>query len=102
VQEHAQANPAISQQIFAAPNPAMAAYQLGKRISEFKQMEDPAAYREKIRAEARAEFEAEATAKAAERQKVAAALPPDLTAVRNVGDSAALASTNPVDELFPR
>lgn len=102
VQEAANANPVITQQIFASANPAQAAYKLGKQISELKQMQDPAAYREKIRAEARVEFEAETAKKSAERIQVAAALPPDLSAVRSTSATAAVAAANPVDELFPR
>lgn len=83
VQAYAQTNPAVVNQILSAPNPAVAAYKFGKQLREFKQMQDPVAYRERIKAEIRAELEAEAKSREDERQKRAAAIPPDLTDTRS-------------------
>jgi hypothetical protein len=83
VMEHAQGNPAIVQEIMTAPNPAVAAYKMGQRLSEFQQMQDPEAYRAKVEAEVRAKIEAENKAKADQRQKAASEIPPDLSQARN-------------------
>ena len=86
LEEQAQGNPALTQQVMQSPNPAMAAYKLGKQLRELKQMQDPDAYRQKIEAEVRAKIEAEAKAKAA----AANAIPPDLTAARASRDDEVL------------
>jgi len=83
VMEHAQGNPAIVQEIMTAPNPAVAAYKMGQRLSEFQQMQDPEAYRAKVEAEVRAKIDAENKARADQRQKAASEIPPDLSQARN-------------------
>lgn len=82
----AQENPALRQQVFTSPNPAKAAYKLGKQLREMKAMQDPAAYRAQIAAEIRAEIAAEAAAKESARAAAAAAIPPDLSAARSTRD----------------
>lgn len=86
LEEQAQENPALVQQVMSAPNPAMAAYRLGKQLRELKQMQDPEAYRAKIEAEVRAKIEAEYKAKEEARKRAADAIPPDLTAARATKD----------------
>lgn len=90
VQAYAEENPAVVQQIFTSPNPARAAYKLGKQLRELKQMQDPDAYRQKIEAEVRAKVEAEYAAKEEAKRKAADAIPPDLTAARASKDSEVL------------
>ena len=82
VQESAESNPVLTQQILQAPNPAMAAYKLGKQLREMQAMQDPDAYRAKIEAEIRAKVDAEYRAKEEAKLKAASAIPPDLTAAR--------------------
>jgi hypothetical protein len=84
VKEEAERNPAFRSQIMSAPNPALEAYKQGKRLLEFKQMQDPQAYRESLKAEIRAELERELAAKEADRRKTSQSLPPDLSASRSV------------------
>lgn len=98
----AQDNPVIQKQVFESANPALAAYQLGKKLAEVEQMQDPVAYRAKIEAELRAKIEAEFATKAAEKARAAAQVPPDLSQVRNAAGQFAAAAPSPVDELFPR
>lgn len=102
VQEHAKTNPAIAQKVLAAPNPALAAYKLGKQLRELKQMEDPAAYRARIEAEVRAQIEAEQQAAAETKRKAAEAIPPDLSSSRSVAGSQPAASEDVFETLFPR
>lgn len=90
VQESAADNPVLTQQIMQAPNPAMAAYKLGKQLREMQAMQDPDAYRAKIAAEERAKVEAEYKAKEEARLKAASAIPPDLTAARASRDDEVL------------
>ena len=82
VQASAEENPHIVQQILQAPNPAMAAYKLGKQLREMQAMQDPEAYRAGIEAEIRAKVEAEYRAREEAKAKAASAIPPDLTAAR--------------------
>lgn len=101
VQEHAKTNPAIGQKVLSAPNPALAAYKLGKQLAEQKQMEDPAAYRARIEAEIRAQIAAESKAKGEAKRKAADAIPPDLSSSRNVAGTAVPVADD-FDALFPR
>ena len=87
VQEHAQTNPAIVQDVFSKANPALAAYKLGKQLREYKAMQDPAEYRAKIEAEVRAKIEAEMRAKEEARRSTEAAIPPELSAARASKDA---------------
>lgn len=102
VKEYGQTNPAALQQVFAAPNPAKAGYQLGKKLLELKQMEDPAAYRARIESEVRAQIAKEAEEEASGKQRKADAIPPDLSSARNVGSVSATKDPDPFKELFPR
>jgi hypothetical protein len=86
VQENAAGNPIVVQQIMQAPNPAMAAYKLGKQLREMQAMQDPDAYRAKIEAEIRAKVDAEYKAKEEAKLRAANAIPPDLTAARAARD----------------
>lgn len=90
VEESAASNPVLTQQILQAPNPAMAAYKLGKQLREMKAMADPEAYRAAIAAEERAKIEAEYRAKEEAKAKAAQAIPPDLTAARASRDDEVL------------
>lgn len=83
VMKHAANNPAVVREVMTSANPAVAAYKMGKKLAEFEQMQDPDAYREKLKGELRAEWEAEQKAKSDQRQQAAAALPPDLSQARN-------------------
>lgn len=83
VMQHAQGNPALVQEVMSSPNPAVAAYKMGKKLAEFEKMKDPDAYRAQIEAEVRAKVEAEVLAKSNKRQQVAAEIPPDLSQARN-------------------
>jgi hypothetical protein len=102
VQEHAKTNPMVGQQVLSAPNPALAAYKLGKQLREAKQLEDPVAYREKLAAEIRAEIEAEFKAKEEAKRKAVNAIPPDLSSSRNVAGKGQPVSEDPFETLFPR
>lgn len=86
--ERAQENPALAQQVFASPNPATAAYKLGKQLREMKAMQDPAAYRAKVEAEIRAQIAAEHKAKEDAAAKALAAIPPELSTARAAKDVA--------------
>ena len=85
--EAARDNPVIRQQVFASPNPAKAAYKLGKQMRELKAMQDPAAYRARVEAEIRASIRAEQEQAEKARAASAAAIPPDLTAARSSRDT---------------
>lgn len=87
VEEEAKTNPAIRREVFESPNPAMAAYRLGKRLQEFKQMQDPEAYKAKLKAELKAELQAEMAAESERKKKAADAIPPDLSSSRSVDGS---------------
>lgn len=88
--EQAQSNPALAQQVFSSPNPATAAYRLGKQLREMKAMQDPAAYRAKVEAEIRAQIAAEQKAKEDARKAAEAAIPPELSTARAAKDAAAV------------
>lgn len=102
VLEHAKTNPAVEQQVLSAPNPALAAYKLGKQLRELKQMEDPEAYRAKIEAEVRAKVEAEYRAKEDAKRKAAESIPPDLSSSRNVAGTGQPSGVDEFETLFPR
>lgn len=96
VQENAQGNPVLTQQILQSPNPALAAYKLGKQLREMREMSDPAAYRAKIAAEERAKIEAEMQARTAARS----AIPPDLTTARGAKGEIPPPPESAFDEVF--
>lgn len=100
VKAAAEGNPAITQQIFAAPNPAMAVYEVGKQLREMKRMQDPATYRAEIEAEIRAKVEAEYRVKEGARAKANAAIPPDLTQTRNAAGQYAPQDGDVFSDLF--
>ncbi len=87
VLEAAHSNPMIAQQLRQTPNPAIAAYKLGKQLREMKAMQDPATYRAQIEAEVRAKVTAEMEAEKAARQKALDAIPPDLAVQRASKDN---------------
>jgi hypothetical protein len=101
VKAYGQQNPAALHQVMTAPNPAKAGYQLGKKLIEHEQMQDPEKYREKLRAEILAELEAE-QGKASEKANKAAAVPPDLSSARSVAGKGVVKEPDPFKELFPR
>lgn len=80
-------NPALVQQVFAAANPALEAYRLGKQLREVKAMQDPKAYRAQVEAEVRAAIAAEAAAKEAARAAALQAIPPELSTARASKDT---------------
>src|SRR5690606_35783916 len=90
LQQNAETNPVLVQQVMQAPNPAIAAYQLGKKLRELEAMKDPDAYRKQIEAEVRAKVMAEVEADKAAKAKAADAIPPDLTAARASKDGEVL------------
>jgi hypothetical protein len=82
VQSKAQENPALVQEILSKPNPAVAAYKLGKQLREMQAMQDPQAYKASLKAEILAEMKAEQAAAEDAKRKAAAAIPPNLADVR--------------------
>lgn len=96
VEQYVQENPAALYELQKAANPAIAAYKLGKRVRELREMQDPAAYRQKIEAKIRAEIEAEYKAKAQATQ----AIPPDLSASRSAGGNEAPDPRDVFDSVF--
>lgn len=86
VQAHAAENPAVAPKILNAPNPAVAAYKLGKQLREMKALQDPAAYRAALKAEILAEVQRDAEVKEAAKRKVAEAIPPDLANARSASN----------------
>lgn len=87
LQEHAQSNPSIVQDVFSKANPALAAYKLGKQLREYKAMQNPAEYRAKIEAEVRQKIEAELKAKEEAKRSAVDAIPPELSAARASKDT---------------
>lgn len=79
-------NPLLQQQVWRSPNPALAAYKLGKQLRDLKAMQDPATYRAKVEAEVRAQLKAEQDAAEKAKAAAAAAIPPDLSAARSARD----------------
>ena len=90
LQANAEQNPALVQQVMQSPNPAMAAYKLGKQLRELEAMKDPDAYRKQIEAEIRKQIADEAAAKEAARQKAEQAIPPNLADARASKDEEVL------------
>ncbi|HET6724790.1 MAG TPA: hypothetical protein VFH85_02155 [Gammaproteobacteria bacterium] len=100
VESAAENNPAISQKVFSSPNPAMAAYKLGKQLVELKQMDDPESYRAKIEAEVRAKIKAEQEAEAQRSDALSKTIPPDLATSRSVKGNDTPASEDVFDSIF--
>jgi len=100
VEEEAKSNPAIKHEVFSSPNPAMAAYKLGKRLQEFRQMQDPDTYKAKLKAEILAEIKAEQEAEAKRKKAAADAIPPDLSSSRNVKGEEPPAPEDLFDHMF--
>lgn len=98
--EQAAGNPALAQQVFNAPNPAVAAYKLGKQLQEMERMKDPDAYRAQLEAELRAKWEAEQKSKVEAKAKAAAEIPPDLATARNATAATQPPSGTVFDNLF--
>jgi hypothetical protein len=90
LEEQAADNPMLVQKVMQSPNPALAAYKLGKQLQELKKLQDPDAYRKQIEAEVRTKIEAEYAAKEKARTDAANAIPPDLTAARASRDGEVL------------
>lgn len=101
VEEQALQNPTLRAEILSAPNPALAAYKLGKKLLEQKEvLADPVAYRARVEAEVRAKLEQEAKDKAAADAKVAASIPPDITDTRSARTDGAAPPESVFDEIF--
>lgn len=93
-------NPALVQQVFAAANPALEAYRLGKQLREVKAMQDPASYRAKVEAEVRAAIAAEAATKEAARIAAQSAIPPELSSVRAAKDADVSEDDDTLDSIL--
>lgn len=89
MQDQVRSNPVYQHQILSSPNPASAAYKLGLQLRQLREMQDPAAFRQKVEAELRQKLEAEFRAKEEARLKAVAAIPPDISANRSAKDSEA-------------
>lgn len=100
VEERAADNPALIQKVMQSPNPAMAAYKLGKQLREMEAMKDPDAYRSKIEAEVRAKIEAEMASKSAARQKAVESIPPELSTARGAKADELPPPDTVFDEIF--
>lgn len=104
VEEYAATNPAAVRDVLASPNPALAAYDLGKRLLEYREMQNPEAYRAKVEADIRAKLEAEYAARnqqaAAEAAK-ASAIPPDLSTSASVSGKTPARTSDVFTQLFP-
>lgn len=84
VEAHVQANPGSEREIFSSANPALAAYKFGKQLLERKELENPEAYKAKLKAEILAELQADQNkAKEEARRKAAESIPPDLATTRS-------------------
>lgn len=101
VKAYAETNPAVAAEIMSSANPALSAYQYGKKLRALKEIDDPEAYKAKVIAEARAQWEAELAAKEEAKRKAADAIPPDLSTARSPAAGGAPVG-DPFDELFPR
>lgn len=99
VEAHCAENPAAGAKILSAANPALAAYKFGKQLRDMKAMEDPAAYRAKLKAEILAELQKEQQAKEEAKRKAAEAIPPDLANNRSASGDSDVAD-DPFDKLF--
>lgn len=100
LKERAQENPVLVQQVFQSPNPARAAYKLGKQLQEMDKLKDPAAYRQQIEAQVRAQVEAEFKAKEDARRNAVDALPPDLANSRSATASTQTRPGSVFENLF--
>lgn len=87
---HAEENPAIVRDVLSKANPPLAAYKLGKQLREYKAMQDPEAYKAKLKAELMSEIRAEMAAEEERKRKAAEAIPPNLADARATKDSEAL------------
>lgn len=100
VEQYVRENPAALHELQKAANPAIAAYKLGKRVRELRDMQDPDAYRQKIEAEVRAKIDAEIKAREQAKEKVAQALPPDLSSSRGAKGEEAPEPSDVFDSVF--
>lgn len=103
----AQIDPALRNAALNHPNPALFAYETGKRIAAAQQLQaDPAEYRAKVEAEIRAQIEAEykakAEAEAAKQAEIAKAARPNLNQSRDSGGRFApgWSGPTPLDQLI--
>jgi hypothetical protein len=102
VVERVKENPALREQIFRSPNPARAAYRLGKQFRDADALQkDPEAVREQIRAEERARLEAEFKARDEAKRKTADAIPPDLAATRSTTGATSAPAGGVFADIFP-
>lgn len=102
VVERVKENPALREQIFRSPNPARAAYRLGKQFRDADALQkDPEAVREQIRAEERARLEAEFKARDEAKRKTADAIPPDLAATRSTTGATSVPAGGVFADIFP-
>ncbi len=78
-------NPSLVTQMVNAQNPALFAYQQAKKYQQLKDIQDPDAYREKLKAEVRAELEAEFKEKQQKAEDERKKLGVSLTDARSTG-----------------
>lgn len=99
----------IAKAVSTAANPAREMYKQGQRLREMKELQDPEAFKARVREELKAELLAEfgqrgeqATREAQARAAKAAAIPPDISNRGSATPKAPVLAENPVDSLFPK
>lgn len=107
--EAAKLHPTLVQTIMQAANPAREMYRQGMKIRQFREMQDPEAYKASLRDQIKAELLAELGGRAAQAQREAEAraakaeaIPPDLSNRGNAAPKGKPTVTDPVKTLFPR
>lgn len=87
--EEAKNNPILQAELEAHPHPALFAYNKAKEIEDYRQMKDLPAYKERLRAEIKAELLADMTKQGTDKAALVASLPPDLSGARGARAPAA-------------
>ena len=107
--EAAKQHPTLVQTIMQAANPAREMYRQGMKIRQFREMQDPDAYKAKLAAEIREQVIAELGGRAAQAQREAdaraakaSAIPPDISSRGSAAPKGSPTITNPVNALFPK
>jgi hypothetical protein len=99
--ELASQNPELRNRFSAAPLPYHELVSIVDKHNEVKEMENVDAYREKLRAEIRAELLKESEAKAAGVEQTRKSITPSLAGKRSAGGVAASNSPLTLDDVFP-
>jgi hypothetical protein len=97
-------NPALTAQMFASTHPWKFAYDEGKRLKFASEIgNDPAAYRERVKAEVLAELQKAAPASLQSQQPAAPALPQSLAGARSAGGrDHTFTGPTPMEDIFNR